>query len=103
LRRLQLTPQQLATAGVRVRKLGLVFPVETSSLRDFCQGLDEVLVIEEKAGLVEAQLRQLFYNDAVRPRIVGKSDALGQPLLSATGELRPSRRGAGRLARASIA
>jgi len=91
LRRLQLTPQQLATAGVRVRKLGLVFPVETSSLRDFCQGLDEVLVIEEKAGLVEAQLRQLFYNDAVRPRIVGKSDALGQPLLSATGELRPSR------------
>jgi indolepyruvate ferredoxin oxidoreductase len=91
LRRLAITPEQLQSAGVRVRKLGLVFPVETEGLRTFTQGLQEVLVVEEKAGLVEAQLRQLFYNDTVRPRIVGKCDAQGQPLLSALGELRPSR------------
>ena len=91
LRRLQISPAELAAAGVRVRKLGLVFPVEPQALRDFCQGLDEVLVIEEKAGLIENQLRALFYNEAVRPRVLGKHDAGGAPLVSALGELRPSR------------
>ncbi len=91
LRRLALTPELLAAAGVRVRKLGLVFPLESTGLREFTRGLDEVLVIEEKAGLVENQLRQLFYNDSVRPRVVGKHDANGAALVSALGELRPSR------------
>ncbi len=91
LRRLALTPQQLADAGVRLRKLGLVYPVDSAGMRDFTQGLDEVLVIEEKAGRVEEQMRALFYNDAVRPRVVGKHDAQGQPLVPALGELRPSR------------
>jgi len=91
LRRLAITPAQLAEAGVRVRKLGLVWPIEAQSLRRFAQGLHEILVVEEKAGLVENQLRALFYNAAVRPRIVGKHDALGAPLVSAIGETRPSR------------
>ncbi|MFT3820304.1 MAG: indolepyruvate ferredoxin oxidoreductase family protein [Rubrivivax sp.] len=91
LRRLQIGPAELAAAGVRVRKLGLVFPIEPQAMRAFCQGLDEVLVIEEKAGLVEQQLRTLLYNDTVRPRVVGKLDAAGAPLVSALGELRPSR------------
>ncbi|MBL8333471.1 MAG: indolepyruvate ferredoxin oxidoreductase family protein, partial [Rubrivivax sp.] len=82
---------QLAAAGVRLRKLGLVFPLERQGLREFAAGLDEILVIEEKAGLVESQLRQLFYNEPVRPRIVGKTDAAGAPLVTALGELRPSR------------
>ena len=81
LRRLAITPAQLAAAGVRVRKLGLVWPLETTGLRAFAQGLDEVLVIEEKAGLVEGQLRALFYNEAVRPRVLGKHDAEGRPLV----------------------
>ncbi len=91
LRRLAITPAQLQAAGVRVRKLGLVWPVEAQSLRAFAHGLDEILVIEEKAGLVETQLRALFYNAAVRPRVIGKHDALGAALVSAIGELRPSR------------
>ncbi len=91
LRRLQITPAMLRGAGVRVYKVGLAFPVEPTRLRAFADGLQEILVIEEKAGLVEAQLRQLFYNDAQRPRILGKTDAAGQPLVSAAGELRPSR------------
>jgi indolepyruvate ferredoxin oxidoreductase len=91
LRRLDLQPEQLAAAGVRIRKLGLVFPLEIAGLREFASGLDEVLVVEEKAGLVEAQLRQHFYNEAVRPRVLGKFDAEGRALVSASGELRPSR------------
>jgi TPP-dependent indolepyruvate ferredoxin oxidoreductase alpha subunit/Pyruvate/2-oxoacid:ferredoxin oxidoreductase gamma subunit len=91
LRRLEITPDMLATAGVRIYKVGLSFPLETTRMRAFCAGLREVLVIEEKAPVVETQLRALLYNDAQRPRIVGKQDADGAPLVAADGELRPSR------------
>jgi indolepyruvate ferredoxin oxidoreductase len=93
LRRLEITPAMLAEAGVRLYKVGLSFPIETTRMRRFAQGLSEILVVEEKAPVVETQMRELFYNAAAceRPAIVGKRDAEGRPLVSAVGELRPSR------------
>ncbi|MDH6164915.1 indolepyruvate ferredoxin oxidoreductase [Variovorax boronicumulans] len=93
LRRLELSPEQLARAGVRLYKVGLSFPLEQTRLKEFAQGLEEILVVEEKGAVVETQLRDIFYNappDA-RPVLVGKHDREGQPLVSALGELRPSR------------
>jgi indolepyruvate ferredoxin oxidoreductase len=90
-RRLDIPQDALAAAGVRLYKVGLSFPVEPTRLRSFAEGLEEILVVEEKAGVVEGQLRNLFYDAPVRPRIVGKTDAEGRPLVSALGELRPSR------------
>src|SRR6185369_16978001 len=90
-RRLDIPLEALASAGVRLYKVGLSYPIEPTRMKAFAQGLDEVLVIEEKAGVVEGQLRELLYNEAVRPVILGKHDARGGPLISATGELRPSR------------
>jgi indolepyruvate ferredoxin oxidoreductase len=91
LRRLDITPETLAAHGVRIYKLGLTFPIEPTRMREFVRGLKEVLVIEEKGPIVEDQLRSMFYNAAERPAIVGKTDAQGAPLISALGELRPSR------------
>jgi indolepyruvate ferredoxin oxidoreductase len=91
LRRLDIPPETLAAHGVRILKLGLTYPIEPTRMRAFAQGLSEVLVIEEKGPVVEAQLRELFYNAPVRPAIVGKTDVHGRPLVSALGELRPSR------------
>ncbi len=93
LRRLEITPAMLAEAGVRLLKVGLAWPVEPTRLRHFARGLKEILVVEEKAGLVEQQLKELFYNAPAhaRPAVVGKHDRAGRPLLSALGELRPSR------------
>ncbi|HEX7865477.1 MAG TPA: indolepyruvate ferredoxin oxidoreductase family protein [Variovorax sp.] len=93
LRRLELSPEQLARAGVRLYKIGLSFPVEQTRIKAFAQGLEEILIVEEKGAVVETQLRDIFYNapaDA-RPVLVGKHDRDGQPLVSALGELRPSR------------
>ena len=93
LRRLEITPESLASAGVRLYKVGLSFPLETTRMRQFAQGLREILVVEEKGAVVETQMRDLFYNapaDA-RPVLVGKLDREGRPLVSALGELRPSR------------
>ena len=90
-RRLGLTDSALAAAGVRVLKLGLTYPIDTVRMHNFTDGLREVLVIEEKAPVVEQQLRDLLYNASSRPGIVGKRDAQGQSVVSALGELRPSR------------
>ncbi|MHB1123818.1 MAG: indolepyruvate ferredoxin oxidoreductase family protein [Ramlibacter sp.] len=91
LRRLDISPETLAQHGVRIDKLGLTFPVEPTRMREFARGLAEILVIEEKGPVVEEQLRSMFYNTAQRPVIVGKQDSAGRPLVSALGELRPSR------------
>jgi indolepyruvate ferredoxin oxidoreductase len=92
-RRLGVSLEQLAQAGVRIHKLGLIYPLEPTRMQAFVSGLREILVVEEKAPIVEQQLRDLFYNlpDAQRPAIVGKRDVQGHALLSALGELRPSR------------
>jgi indolepyruvate ferredoxin oxidoreductase len=91
LRRLDVSTATLAAHGVRLYKLGLTYPVEPTRMQEFARGLNEMLVIEEKGPVVEEQLRSLFYNLPVRPAIVGKQDAQGRALVSALGELRPSR------------
>ena len=76
--------------GLRVYKVGLVWPVEPQGIRDFAHGVEDLLVVEEKHGFIEDQLTKLFYNSAEGPRtIVGKTDEKGQPLLPAKGELTP--------------
>ena len=91
LRRLNISRETLELHGVRIYKLGLTYPIEPTRMAEFMHGLKEVLVIEEKGPVVEEQLRSMFYNQAVRPAIVGKMDARGRPLVSELGELRPSR------------
>jgi len=92
-RRLGLSFAELEAAGVRLYKLGLTSPIEPERMLAFAEGLEEILVVEEKAPIVETQIKDLFYNlpEARRPRVIGKRDEQGRPLLAATGELRPSR------------
>ncbi len=93
LRRLEIAPEELAAHGVRVLKLGLTFPIEVTRMRRFAEGLEQILVIEEKGPSVEQQIKNLFYNApaGARPHVLGKSDEAGRPLISPAGELRPSR------------
>ncbi|MDH5306391.1 MAG: indolepyruvate ferredoxin oxidoreductase family protein [Myxococcales bacterium] len=76
--------------GLRVYKVGMSWPLEREGILAFAQGLEEILVVEEKRGLIEDQIKQfLFHAGDARPRVVGKSDDRGAPLLSATGALSP--------------
>ncbi|HEX8785855.1 MAG TPA: indolepyruvate ferredoxin oxidoreductase family protein, partial [Telluria sp.] len=93
LERMGLSLARLEELGVRMYKPGLTFPLERTRLSSFAQGLEEILVVEEKGPVIEQQVKNLFYNLAAdqRPIVIGKTDRDGQPLLSALGELRPSR------------
>lgn len=77
--------------GISLYKVGLTWPLEASALRRFADGLEEILVIEEKRSFIEMQLKQILYDlpDGRRPRILGKTAEDGTPLLPATNELTP--------------
>jgi indolepyruvate ferredoxin oxidoreductase len=75
--------------GLSIYKVALSWPLEPEGALDFCRGLDDVLVVEEKRVVIEDQLARLLYNQSVRPRLAGKRDAAGAPLVPAEGELAP--------------
>ncbi|MBK8908588.1 MAG: indolepyruvate ferredoxin oxidoreductase family protein [Rhodospirillales bacterium] len=79
--------------GLRVYKVSMVWPLERHGMRDFARGLEEILVVEEKRGVIENQLKEQLYNwdEAVRPRVVGKFDEAGEWILPSGGELTPAR------------
>ncbi len=88
---LGITAAVAAEIGLRVYKVGMPWPLEPDGMRAFAEGLEEVLVIEEKREFIEHQLKWQLYNwrEAVRPRVVGKQDELGHWLLSPDNELTP--------------
>ena len=96
---LGLDERKCAELGIRVFKVAMPWPLEPEGVRHFAEGLEEILVVEEKRQVVEYQLKEQLYNwrDDVRPRVVGKFDEKGEwmrPhgdwLLPATSELTPA-------------
>ena len=88
---LGLGDDEAAALGITVLKLGMPYPANAEDLQDFAGGLEEVLVVEEKHRLVEGQLKDALYAlpDAERPRVVGRDDESGAPLLPAFPEYTP--------------
>ncbi|HWN38776.1 MAG TPA: indolepyruvate ferredoxin oxidoreductase family protein, partial [Gammaproteobacteria bacterium] len=78
--------------GIKLFKVGMSWPLEPEAIRQFAEGLEEIIVVEEKRGLVESQLKEQLYNWQAkrRPLIVGKQDERGEWLLPGTGELTPA-------------
>ncbi|MGV8826274.1 indolepyruvate ferredoxin oxidoreductase family protein, partial [Methylibium petroleiphilum] len=62
--------------GIRLHKVGVVWPLEATITREFATGLQEILVIEEKRQVIEYQLKEELYNwrPDVRPNVLGKFD-----------------------------
>jgi indolepyruvate ferredoxin oxidoreductase len=81
-----------ASVGIRVLKVGMSWPLEPVSVHDFAEGLDEILVVEEKRSIIEDQLTGQLYNWPVeqRPRVVGEFDEEGRSLLPNLAELTPA-------------
>ncbi len=82
-----------AEIGLAVYKVGMTWPLEREGIRQFAEGLEEILVVEEKRALLENQLKEQLYNwrADVRPRVIGKHDESGAWILPSTDELTPAR------------
>ena len=73
--------------GVRLYKVAVPFPLEPEGARRFAEGLDTILIVEEKRALIETQLKEVLYAAPDAPRIAGKRDEADRPLFPAAGRL----------------
>jgi indolepyruvate ferredoxin oxidoreductase len=78
-----------ADLGLRLYKVGMPYPLEPDGIMAFGDGLELVMVVEEKRALIEVQIKEYLYNAAVRPIIIGKHDEHGKWLFPAKGALEP--------------
>ena len=80
---LDISDSELEAIGIRIYKVRMPWPLEPVGIRQFSEGLEEVLIIEERREIIENQIKQQLFNwrSDVRPRIVGKFDENDRPFL----------------------
>ena len=75
---LGLDEETCGRVGIRVFKVGMVWPLEAQAVRAFAEGLEEILVVEEKRQLIEYQIKEDLYawigTGRRVPRVIGKFD-----------------------------
>lgn len=86
---LAIGPAEAERLGIGAYKVAMVWPLEPERLKAFAAECDELLVIEEKRGIIEEQIARILYNIPAdrRPRLSGKSDPSGRTLVCQVGEL----------------
>ena len=86
---LGLDEKQADALGIRILKVAAPWPLVPRTVMDFAQGVEKIIVVEEKRGLIEPQLREILYNKN-GPQIIGKADENGAPLFPVRGALDPN-------------
>ena len=83
LRLLGIDSKKARRIGLDVYKVGMVWPLEHDAALDFVRDKHEVLVVEEKRGIIESQFKEYFYDYPGRKpkRMVGKEDENGDRLV----------------------
>ena len=81
---------EAARLGLRIYKIGMTWPLEPSGAAKFAEGLDKIIVVEEKRGLIEPQLKEILYGKTGAPEVVGKRDEGGKILFRSSAALDPN-------------
>lgn len=86
---LGLDEAKMAVLGITILKVRMPFPVDRETYREFAEGLEEVLVIEDKREQIENAIRNVCYDMPAdkRPRVTGRVDDRGNPLVSPIGKM----------------
>jgi indolepyruvate ferredoxin oxidoreductase len=81
------TDADLADVGIRLYKPAMIWPLEPNGLTGFADGLEEIIVIEEKRSFIESQIRDILYGRTDAPRVLGKNDDEGRTMIAGFGGL----------------
>src|ERR1700729_3154904 len=76
--------------GLRLYKIACPWPISRLDLMEFAQGLELIIVVEEKRSLIEVQVREELYGTANQPVCIGKKDEKGNWLFPVKGALDPN-------------
>jgi indolepyruvate ferredoxin oxidoreductase len=67
--------------GLRLIKLAMPWPLDPAVVGTLVEGLEEVVVLEDKSAFVESQIKEALYRAPRQPLVVGKTDERGRPLV----------------------
>src|SRR5262249_47135684 len=87
---LDLDEVQCNQLGIRIYKVGCPWPLSQQELKQFADGLDLIIVVEEKRSLIEVQVREELYGTANQPVCIGKKDERGEWLFPVKAALDPT-------------
>ena len=76
--------------GIRLYKVACPWPLSQRELKEFADGLELIIVVEEKRSLLEVQVREELYGTANQPICIGKKDERGNWLFPVKGALDPN-------------
>lgn len=91
LRLVGLDDDRMAALGIALYKPALVWPLEPEGLKAFAEGLETLLLVEEKGEFIERQVKSILYGVARAPAIWGKRGPDGDIFLPAIGDITPER------------
>ncbi len=75
--------------GVSTYKVAMTWPLETKGFLEWADGLDLIVVVEEKRKLIEAQIKDVLFNDRGHVRVIGGRGLDGQVLFPDAYALEP--------------
>jgi len=85
---------RLQSHGVRLLKLGMIYPLSAPQILAFAKGLDIILIVEEKRAFIEDQIKAILFaptvTPTVTPTVLGKHDLQGNVLVPSHGESSPA-------------
>ncbi|WP_298256604.1 indolepyruvate ferredoxin oxidoreductase family protein [uncultured Litoreibacter sp.] len=70
--------QEAEQLGLTMYKVGQVWPLDMDSFEEFAEGLDLIVVVEEKRKLIEVQIKEAIFDNRKGRRVYGwhKGDAV---------------------------
>lgn len=72
-----------AEMGLALYKVAMPWPLEPEGIKAFARGLDKIIVVEEKRSLIEWQIKEILYDQANAPMVIGKKDEKARSLFPA--------------------
>ena len=76
--------------GIKLYKVACPWPLSRRELKEFAEGLELIIVVEEKRSLIEVQVREELYGIPNPPKVIGKRDEQDNWLFPVKGALEPN-------------
>ena len=75
--------------GITTYKVGMVWPLDMASFREWAHDLEHIIVVEEKRKLIEVQIKEAIFDDRRGRRVTGWKNEQGETIFSVKQALDP--------------
>jgi indolepyruvate ferredoxin oxidoreductase len=75
--------------GITTYKVGMVWPLDMASFREWAHDLEHIIVVEEKRKLIEVQIKEAIFDDRRGRRVTGWKNERGETVFSVKAALDP--------------